>query len=129
MVASAQTATQSYRSNQINSASPLDLILMTYDALLMGCGQRNLDRTTRAISLLRNALDFSFDEDVALGLFRLYQYMAEQARKGEYDEVANLARELRDSWVQVKKQYEAVPQIAVNSTPQVTVSLSGQLSA
>lgn len=129
MVDRAQTATQSYRSNQINSASPLDLILMTYDALLMGCGQRNLDRTTRALSLLRNALDFSFDEEVALGLFRLYQYMAEQARKGEFDEVANLARELRDSWAHVKEQYAAVPQIAINSTPQVALSLSGQISA
>ncbi len=101
-----QTVTQTYRTNQVSSAGPLDLVLMTYDAALIGCGQRNLQRTTQALSLLRNALDFSYDEEIAMGLFRLYQYCAELARQGEYDQVALLLRELREAWTQAKAQAE-----------------------
>lgn len=98
-------ATQTYRANQINGASPLDLLLMTYDAALIGCGQHDLTRTINALNLLRDTLDFSYDQKIALGFFRLYQYCADLARKGEFDEVATILRELRESWAQVKEQY------------------------
>jgi flagellar protein FliS len=103
------TASQTYRINQINSASPLDLVLMAYDATLVGCAQCDLGRTTRGLSVLRSALDFSYDAEIATGLFRLYQYCADLARNGEYDQAARLLRELRDAWAQVKARYEAGP--------------------
>ena len=34
-------ASQSYRENQIKSATPLDLVIMAYDAALAGCGQQD----------------------------------------------------------------------------------------
>lgn len=105
-------ATQTYRANQVNGASPLDLLLMTYDAALIGCGQRDLGRTIKAIELLRDALDFSYDENIALGFFRLYQYCADLVRKGEYDEAAGLLRELREAWAQVKNQYQPAQPVA-----------------
>ena len=98
-------ATQTYRANQINGASPLDLLLMTYDAALIGCGQHDLNRTIKALNLLRDTLDYSYDHEIALGFFRLYQYCADLVRKGEFDEVATILRELRESWAQVKEQY------------------------
>lgn len=117
------TAAQTYRLNQINSASPLDLVLMVYDAALTGCGQRDLARTTQALALLRDSLDFGYDEEIALGLFRIYQYCADLARKGEYDDAAHLLRELRDTWAQVKAQYEAIqPDAASAQTAQAAVS-------
>jgi len=123
-----QAAAQTYRMNQINSASPLDLILITYDVLLTSCGQRDLERTTRALSLLRNALDFSYDANIAMGLFRLYQYCADLARKGKFDEAAHIIRELRATWAQVKSEYES--QIATTDvTPTPATLPSGQLSA
>jgi len=64
-----QTAAQSYRTNQINGASPLDLLIMTYDATLVACSQQDLDRTTRALGVLRDALDYSYDPEIALGFF------------------------------------------------------------
>ncbi|HMQ52844.1 MAG TPA: flagellar protein FliS [Anaerolineae bacterium] len=97
---------QAYLINQINSASPLDLLIMGYDAALIGCGQRDLERTTRALTVLREALDYSYDPDIALGFFRLYQYCADLARKGEYDEAAHLLRELRDAWVEVRTRFQ-----------------------
>ena len=54
----------------------------------------------------RDALDYSRDAEVALGFFKIYQYCADLARKGEFDEAAGLVRELRDTWVQVRSQYQ-----------------------
>ena len=99
-------ASQSYRENQIKSATPLDLVIMAYDAALAGCGQQDLERTTKAISILRNALDFSYNADVALGFFRIYQYCADLVRKGEYDEAAHLLRELRGAWAEARDQQQ-----------------------
>ncbi|MCL4294675.1 MAG: hypothetical protein KJ077_03065 [Anaerolineae bacterium] len=103
------SASQAYRLNQVNSASPLELLIMAYDAALIGCGQRDLERTARALSELRKALDFGYDADIAMGFFRLYLYCEELARKGEYDEAAGILRELRAAWVQVKEQYQPQP--------------------
>ena len=128
MLTNAQAAVQTYRMNQISSASPLDLILITYDAALIGCGQRDLERTTRAISLLRNALDFSYDASIAMGLFRLYQYCSELARDGRFDEAAHLLRELRMTWAQVKAQYES-PAVQVQAAAVPAGALPAQLTA
>lgn len=121
-----QTAAQSYRMNQINGAGPLDLLIMTYDATLTACGQRDLDRTTRALGVLRDALDYSYDPDIALGFFRLYQYCGDLARKGEFEEAAGLIRELRDTWQQVKVQYQSPqPAASSNSYGEVAVPTAG----
>ncbi|MCB0209142.1 MAG: flagellar protein FliS [Anaerolineae bacterium] len=125
-------ATQTYRANQVNGASPLDLLLMTYDAALIGCGQNNLSRTINALNLLRDSLDFSYDQEIALGFFRLYQYCADLARKGEFDEVATILRELRDAWAQVKEQYnpaQSLNNIAPSASPQQTPILAQLITA
>lgn len=107
-----KTASQTYRLNQISNASPLDLLIMAYDAALIGCSQGDLERTSKALSVLRNALDYSYDPQVAGGFLRLYLYCGDLARKGEYDEAAHILRELRDSWVQVKANLEPRPLVA-----------------
>lgn len=119
-------ATQTYRANQVNGASPLDLLLMAYDAALIGCGQHDLTRTIKALNLLRDTLDFSYDQEIALGFFKLYQYCADLARKGEFDEVANILRELRETWAQVKEQYQPT-QVSPNAASQQEASISAQL--
>lgn len=101
-----QAVTQTYRMNQISGASPLDLLIMAYDAALASAGQGDLDRFTRALTVLREALDYSYDADIAIGFFRLYQYCGDLARKGEFDEAAALIRELRDAWAEVRTQYQ-----------------------
>lgn len=101
-----QTAAQTYLTNQINGASPLDLLIMTYDAALAACGQRDLNRTIRALGVLRDGLDYSYNAEIALGFFKLYQYCGDLARKGEFDEAAIYLRELRDAWQQVRQRYQ-----------------------
>lgn len=102
-----QTASQTYRINQVNNASPLDLLLMAYDAALVGCAQHSLERTANALTVLRNALDYNYDAKIAMGFYQLYQYCAELTRQGEFDQAATILRELRDSWAQVKAELEA----------------------
>jgi flagellin-specific chaperone FliS len=102
-----QAATQTYLQNQINGASPLDLLIMAYDAAIAACGQHDLARITKALGILRDALDYSYDANIALGFFRLYQYCGDLARKDEFDDAAVYLRELRDAWLQVKQRYQA----------------------
>jgi len=106
MIGAQQNAAEIYRTQQINNASPLDLLIMAYDAALIGCNNQNLDRTTRALNELKNALDFSYDAEIALGLHRLYTWCQDLARDNRYDEAARILRELRDAWLQVKQQYQ-----------------------
>ena len=100
----AQAAANTYRMNQIRSASPLDLLIMTYDAALAACAGADLERSTRAISYLRDTLVWDYDAESTMGFFRLYQYCNELVREGKYDEAAHILRELRDTWAQVKNQ-------------------------
>lgn len=106
MMTNLQAVTQTYRMNQIAGASPLDLLIMAYDAALASCGQKDLARLTKAIGVLRDALDYSYDADVALGFFRLYQYIGDLGRQGKYDEAADLLRELRDAWAEIREQHQ-----------------------
>ncbi len=94
-----QVALRNYRQNQITSANPLQLVLMAYDVALVGCARRDLAKTTRAINTLIKALDMEQGE-IALGLYRLYQYCNDLVRKGQYDEAARILRELAGAWVQ-----------------------------
>jgi flagellin-specific chaperone FliS len=101
MYAKEQMPAQRYREMHINSASPLQLILMAYDAAIIGCAQHDLKRTTESLKVLRNSLNFEQGQQVAWGLFRLYQYCADLARDEKYDEAAQVLRELVQAWVQV----------------------------
>lgn len=88
---------QEYRYQEIMNASPLRLIIITYDVAITACAQRDLSKTTRALAVLRNALNFDYAE-IAGRLFSLYEWCADLARKGQYDEAARILRELRDAW-------------------------------
>jgi flagellin-specific chaperone FliS len=120
MIATAQPL-QRYRQLQVETASPLQRTLMVYDVALVGCQQRDLKRTTDALNVLRGSLDMEQGE-VALGFFRLYQYCADLARAGQYDEAAGILRELVDAWVQVLVRETDAVRVA-QPEPQ-TVSLS-----
>ncbi|MCS7220023.1 MAG: flagellar export chaperone FliS [Anaerolineae bacterium] len=87
-----------YRQNQILSATPLQLVLMVYDVAIVGCARRDLAKTTRALNTLIKALDMR-QGDIPMRLYRLYQYCADQARQGDFDQAAHILRELASVWV------------------------------
>jgi flagellin-specific chaperone FliS len=115
MTGTMQNAQEACLIQKINNASPLDLLIMAYDAALIGCNKQDLAHTTRALNELKNALDPTYDPQIALGLHRLDTYCQDLARQGSYDEAANLLRELCDTWIQVREQYR--PAVAPAANP------------
>ncbi len=94
-----QLALRHYRRNQILSATPLQLVLMVYDVAIVGCVRRDLAKTTQALNTLIKALDMRHG-DIPTRLYWLYQYCADQARQGDFDQAARILRELASVWVQ-----------------------------
>ncbi len=95
---------EAYRYNQVNSASGPELVLMAYDAALLGCGRRDLIQTTRALSVLRNSLDME-QGPLALHLLNIYLYCADLARHRHYDDAAGILRDLRETWSKANQGY------------------------
>lgn len=95
---------EAYRFNQVTSASGPELVLMAYDAALAACGRQDLERTTRALNVLRGAVDPD-QGPMGIQLMAIYTYCADLARSRKYDEAAKLLRELRETWAAAAKAY------------------------
>jgi len=96
--------TQEYLTQEVMGASPVHLVVMTYDVAIQACQTQDFGRATRAISLLRDALNFDYAE-VASGLFSLYQWCLDCIRQGDYASALQVLKELRGAWATVEKRY------------------------
>ncbi|MEA4910323.1 MAG: flagellar protein FliS [Chloroflexi bacterium] len=101
---------QEYRQQDVMGASPIRLVVMAYDLAIKACEQQDFARATKAISVLRDALNFDYPE-VAVGLFRLYQWSLDCIRQGDYAAALSTLRELRDAWANTEKHY--MPEVAL----------------
>jgi len=88
---------QEYRNQDVMGASPIRLVVMAYDLAIRACEVQDFAKATKAISVLRDALNFDYPE-VSVGLFRLYQWCLDSIRKGDYDTAQKTLSELRDAW-------------------------------
>ncbi|MBN2010471.1 flagellar protein FliS [candidate division KSB1 bacterium] len=93
----------SYVNNQLMGLSKEQLLLTVYDIAITGCQQKDGDKAIRAISELISALNFEH-QDIAIGLFRLYQYAIDKVREKNYDEVIGILQGLRESWATAFQQ-------------------------
>lgn len=116
-----------YRQQDIMNASPLRLVIMTYDLAIRACEQQDFPKAVKTISALRDALDLDYP-DVAAGLFRLYQWCLDCIRKGDYASAITTLTELRGAWVATEQQLTVSRQHAVNTTPAYSVSLGNILT-
>ncbi len=103
---------QQYRTQDVMGATPLHLVVMAYDVAIVACEKSDYERATKAISLLRDALNFDYSE-VAGGLFRLYQWCLDCIRQGDYQSAIQTLRELREAWVTVENRYRPIPSAPV----------------
>ena len=89
-----------YLLNDINNASPEQLIMKVYDFAILNCQRHEMIKTNEAIQVLVNALNFDNEtaKEISMGLLRLYQFCQEQTRKNNYDEVYKILTGLRDTW-------------------------------
>lgn len=86
-----------YQQAQVLGASPMQLILMLYDLALAGCGRCDHTRASRAVTELIASLNFDYEE-IAVGLFRLYEYCIGAIRSGDFEEASKTLRSLKDAW-------------------------------
>ncbi|MFQ5356032.1 MAG: flagellar export chaperone FliS [Mariprofundaceae bacterium] len=113
------TGYQKYRGVQVEGASPLGLVLLTYDALIkslalakmaadtndMAAEAHHLSRALEALMELATSLNMEAGGKIATSLASLYAYMSRRILEGQgadisaaIDEVLSLASSLRDSW-------------------------------
>ena len=108
------------------NASPLRLVIMTYDLAIRACEAKDFAKATKAISALRDTLDLEYP-DVSVGLFRLYQWCLDCIRKNDYASAINTLTELRGAWAETEKTI-AARQSPVSPTPAYSVSLGNILT-
>ena len=87
---------------KIMSAKPEQLISYIYDAVISACHQKDQDRVLRGLMMLVQALNHDYQE-VAMPLFKLYQYCLERARRNDFSEVEELMAGVRSAWVESMK--------------------------
>jgi len=118
------TVLETYRNNKVVGANPLERVVMVYDVAIQSCGQQDLERTTRALGVLRDALNFE-QQEFANRMMAIYIWCAELARKKKWDEAAALLQDLRDSWDEANRQLMAqTAQLQPRLQP-ATVALPG----
>ncbi len=113
------TGYQKYRGVQVEGASPLELILLTYDVLIkslrlaklageeknMAAEADQLSRALEALIELSTSLDMENGGTIAASLGSLYAYMSRRLLEGStddtgaaIDEVLSLVNSLREGW-------------------------------
>ena len=115
-----------YQQQDVMNASPLRLVIMTYDLAIRACEQQDFAKATKTISALRDALDLDYP-DVAVGLFRLYQWCLECIRKNDYASAITTLTELRSAWA-ATEQTIATRHSTVSPTPAYSMSLGNILT-
>ncbi len=116
---------QNYKQQKVAGASPLDLIILSYEVLInesvlaSGACQRGEveqlcdagTRASHAVIELSSSLDYEQGGEIALELGRLYDYMHQRLLHGireedaaAFDEVQRLATSLKASWDELASQ-------------------------
>lgn len=86
-----------YLNTQVMSATREQLMLMVYDVAIVNCQKRNTQKACEALTELISALNFEYKE-IALGLFRLYQYCLDLIRKQSFDDACVILKDLKANW-------------------------------
>jgi len=92
-----------YHKNEIMNLSPTQLVLKIYDIAILSCKLKDSMKVSKALVELISALDFE-KGDIAIGLFKLYQYCMDIVKKGNFEEAQKILSELREAWLKVVKE-------------------------
>jgi flagellar protein FliS len=117
--------TRAYRSTQLNTASPGQLVVMLYDGALRfvhqardryrdgdpAGGNAAILRAEKILLELMSSLDLSAGGALAASLLNIYQYLFERVASARrehggvsLDEVARLLSDLRGAWADAERQ-------------------------
>lgn len=101
-----QRASHQYLETQIMSADPLQLVILTYDVAITACRSQQQTKALQAISELQVALNHEEGGQIAADLLSLYLYCAELIRQQQFEETGHLLRELRQTWVELRRKIQ-----------------------
>jgi flagellin-specific chaperone FliS len=93
---------QKYLIEQLNTMSPVQLLVKVYDIAIEACHRQDRKRASKAIVELISALNFEYGE-IANRFFHIYEYCMRQVKAGNFDEARQLLQELRDGWVEASR--------------------------
>jgi flagellin-specific chaperone FliS len=110
---SAQTVIQTYQQNNVLSADPLKLILLTYDRAIYGCRQKDLEATWEAIKQLINSLNLEI-QPISSHLLAIYDYCGELTREGKFDVAEAILQDIRNTWASVGLETKPVKKVKQN---------------
>src|SRR5213593_4149460 len=96
-------ATSAYVAQQTQGMSQQQMLLQLYDFAVAGCVAHDARKATAAIVELIAGLNFDYEE-IATGLYRLYEYSLREVKAGRFDEAQRVLGGLRDTWRQALGQ-------------------------
>ena len=134
-----QQGLNAYRRTEVQSRTPLELVVMlydgalrfaavAYDAILRGDLRARRDATSRLLAIvaeLQNTLDLERGGEVAASLDGLYDYMSRRVLEATsrndaapLEEVRRLLETLRESWLTLARMDAVDPVVAAAAIPQ-----------
>jgi flagellin-specific chaperone FliS len=96
-----------YRTQSLEGASPVRLVVMAFDAALVACERHDLARSTQVVGTLRDSLNFD-EQEAAVGFYRLYQWVLDCIRAGDWAAAIKTLRELRTAWAEIERRQNPV---------------------
>lgn len=91
------SALVAYRNEQLLNLSPVEVIHRLYGVAIQAIKKNDVHLANRAINELIAALNFEYQE-IALSLYRLYQYAKHCLRQGKHNDATEVLEELRSAW-------------------------------
>jgi flagellin-specific chaperone FliS len=96
------SALNTYRTEQLANMSPVEVIHKLYSVAIQACKKNDVHLAQKAINELIAGLNFEY-HDVALTLYKLYQYSKHCLRQGKTDDAVEVLVELRSAWSEAFK--------------------------
>ncbi len=90
-------ATTTYVTTRTQGMSQQQMLLELYDFAIAGCLARDSRKASAAIVELIAALNFNYEE-IATGLYRLYEYALREVKAQHFDAAHTVLAGLREAW-------------------------------
>jgi len=90
-------AQSAYVATHTQGMSRQQMLLQIYDFAIAGCVARDARKASAAIVELIAALNFDYEE-IATGLYRLYDYALREVKAQRFESAHRILGELRDTW-------------------------------
>lgn len=96
-----------YHAQEIQSATPEELIAKLYSVGISACHQEDKEKVRAVCMELISALNFDVDPEFADQLYSLYEFCLTESAMGNFDVVVDVLSGLREAWTEGVIQQES----------------------